>query len=300
MVLDAGTTTLAVARALQGRRNLRVFALSLHIAAVLADEPGLTTMIGGGIIRPGERSLIGALADKPFAELYFDTVVLTVGGVAVAGGVTEYNLDDAAVKRAAFASSRPASRSPTPPSSTARRSRASARSTSSTCSSPTTARRPPCSTTSAPRASKSSSPERTSTWTRTRSWSAPAPAARPSPGCWPARLRARPAARGRAGLRRQGLRRLAGRHARRARRSDVARLGPTSEDIPRPRARLPAREARWRLLGSQRLHGRGRRARRAGTVGPRRARPAGPRPRSSRCSTSSASASACVSSRSTS
>lgn len=106
VVLDAGTTTLAVARALQGRRNLRVFALSLHIAAVLADEPGLTTMIGGGIIRPGERSLIGALAEKPFADLYFDTVVLTVGGVDVAGGVTEYNLDDAAVKRAAFASSR--------------------------------------------------------------------------------------------------------------------------------------------------------------------------------------------------
>ena len=31
---------------------------------------------------------------------------MTVGGVDVRGGVTEYNLDDAAVKRAAFASAR--------------------------------------------------------------------------------------------------------------------------------------------------------------------------------------------------
>jgi DeoR/GlpR family transcriptional regulator of sugar metabolism len=106
VVLDAGTTTLAVARALRGRRNLRILALSLHIADVLADEPGLTTMIGGGVVRPGERSLIGSLAERPFADLSFDTVVLTVGGVDVHGGITEYNLDDAAVKRAAFASSR--------------------------------------------------------------------------------------------------------------------------------------------------------------------------------------------------
>lgn len=106
VVLDAGTTTLAVARALQGRRNLRIFALSLHIAALLADEQGLTTMIGGGEIRAGERSLIGSLAERSFADLIFDTFVLTVGGVDVRGGVTEYNLDDAAVKRAAFASAR--------------------------------------------------------------------------------------------------------------------------------------------------------------------------------------------------
>jgi DeoR/GlpR family transcriptional regulator of sugar metabolism len=106
VVLDAGTTTLAVARALRGRRNLRILALSLHIADVLADEPGLTIMIGGGTVRPGERSLIGSLAERPFADLSFDTVVLTVGGVDVDNGVTEYNVDDAAVKRAAFASSR--------------------------------------------------------------------------------------------------------------------------------------------------------------------------------------------------
>lgn len=106
VVLDAGTTTLAVARALKGRRNLRLMVLSLHLADLLVDEPGLTVMLGGGTARAGERSLIGHLAERSFAELRFDTVVLTVGGVDLDGGVTEYNLDDAAVKRAAFASAR--------------------------------------------------------------------------------------------------------------------------------------------------------------------------------------------------
>jgi DeoR/GlpR family transcriptional regulator of sugar metabolism len=105
-ILDAGTTTLEIARALRGRRNLRLLALSLHIADVLVDEPGLTVMIAGGIARPGERSLIGSLAERAFDDLSFDTLFLTVGGVDLQHGLSEYNLDDATVKRAAFASSR--------------------------------------------------------------------------------------------------------------------------------------------------------------------------------------------------
>ena len=105
-VLDAGTTTLEVARALRGRRNLRLLALSLHIADHLVDEPGLTVMLAGGIARPGERSMIGWLAEQTFENLSFDTIFLTVGGIDLEHGLTEYNLDDAAVKRVAFASSR--------------------------------------------------------------------------------------------------------------------------------------------------------------------------------------------------
>jgi DeoR/GlpR family transcriptional regulator of sugar metabolism len=106
VILDAGTTTLEVARALRGRRNLRVLALSLRIAGVLVDEPGVTLMISGGTARAGEHSLTGSLAEGAFADLSFDTLVLTTGGIDLDGGVTEYNLDDAAVKRAAFASAR--------------------------------------------------------------------------------------------------------------------------------------------------------------------------------------------------
>ncbi len=106
VILDAGTTTLEVARALRGRNNLRVMALSLHIADILVDEVGITTMLSGGVARPGERSFIGSLAEQTFRELSFDTVFLTVGGIDAGVGLTEYNLDDAAIKRAACVSAR--------------------------------------------------------------------------------------------------------------------------------------------------------------------------------------------------
>jgi DeoR/GlpR family transcriptional regulator of sugar metabolism len=106
VILDAGTTTLEVARALRGRKNLRIMALSLHIADLLVDEVGITTMLSGGVARPGERSFIGTLAEQTFRELSFDTVFLTVGGIDPGIGLTEYNLDDAGIKRAACASAR--------------------------------------------------------------------------------------------------------------------------------------------------------------------------------------------------
>jgi DeoR/GlpR family transcriptional regulator of sugar metabolism len=106
LVLDVGTTTLAVARALKGRRNITVLTPSLPIANLLAEEPGIRVMLTGGVIRHGERSLIGELAAASFREYRFDTVVLGVGGIDAVDGLTEYNVDDARVKRAAIENAR--------------------------------------------------------------------------------------------------------------------------------------------------------------------------------------------------
>jgi DeoR/GlpR family transcriptional regulator of sugar metabolism len=105
VVLDAGTTMLEVARALKGR-ELRVLAVNLRVAAVLADEPGISLMVSGGAVRQGEQSLVGPLAERAFADLAFDTLVLAVGGVDPEIGITDYRLEDASLKRAALASAR--------------------------------------------------------------------------------------------------------------------------------------------------------------------------------------------------
>lgn len=59
-VIDAGTTTVHVARALPQELRVRVLALSLHVADVLADLPNVTLMMSGGVVRRHERSLVGA------------------------------------------------------------------------------------------------------------------------------------------------------------------------------------------------------------------------------------------------
>ena len=59
-------------------------------------------MIAGGIVRPDERSLIGPAALRIFEDHRFDVYIMTASGIHISAGITEWNLDDTAVKRAAL------------------------------------------------------------------------------------------------------------------------------------------------------------------------------------------------------
>ncbi|WP_307840380.1 DeoR/GlpR family DNA-binding transcription regulator [Streptomyces sp. G44] len=105
VVVDSGTTCLEVARALEPRR-LTVMPLSLQAVHALSGAPRLTLLVPGGRPRPGELALTGQLTTASLAALRFDTAVIGCCGLTAADGLTAYDLDDAAVKRAAIASSR--------------------------------------------------------------------------------------------------------------------------------------------------------------------------------------------------
>ncbi|KAA8881977.1 DeoR/GlpR transcriptional regulator [Nocardia colli] len=105
VVLDSGTTCLEVARVLEHRR-LTVLPLSLHAVNALTGAPQLTLLVPGGTPRPGELALTGPLTLASLAALRFDTAILGCCGLNATDGLTAYDLDDAAIKRAAIASSR--------------------------------------------------------------------------------------------------------------------------------------------------------------------------------------------------
>lgn len=105
-IIDVGSTTLELARALSGHRKLTVVTQSLLVAIELAKSPDIRTLVTGGILRHGEKSLVGHRAEDLFAELNCDTVFLGVAGVDAERGLTEYNLDDTRVKKAALESAR--------------------------------------------------------------------------------------------------------------------------------------------------------------------------------------------------
>lgn len=101
--LDVGTTMHEMARALPDDMPLTVMTSSLLIATELASKATIKVIIPGGVIRPGELSLIGARAQRSFEDLNCDAVFMGVAGVCDQKGLTEYNLDDAEVKRSAMA-----------------------------------------------------------------------------------------------------------------------------------------------------------------------------------------------------
>jgi DeoR/GlpR family transcriptional regulator of sugar metabolism len=107
LLLDAGTTTLHVAThlaaratATPGRTPMTVAVLGLQAAVRLADVPGIRLVVLGGRARPGEQSLVGPLALRAVGELSFDLFLMSIGGLSDEHGFSEFDLDDAAVKRA--------------------------------------------------------------------------------------------------------------------------------------------------------------------------------------------------------
>ncbi len=104
VVLDVGTTTLQVARALHDRRNLTVLTPSLHIANVLARYRGIRLMLTGGQVTAGEGSLVGDMAEGGVLAPALRHVRHGRSAASTStSGCTEYSLEDARVKRAALA-----------------------------------------------------------------------------------------------------------------------------------------------------------------------------------------------------
>lgn len=107
VVLDSGSTALAVARALVGRGlGLTILTASVLVAMELHDEPDTNILMTGGQVRPGELSLVGSDCISTFGRYNCDVYVMGVAGVDLDRGITEYSPDEAAVKRAAMTASK--------------------------------------------------------------------------------------------------------------------------------------------------------------------------------------------------
>ena len=100
IMLDVGTTTLEIARNIFDRQNLTVITPSFHIALALVEHPGIRLILTGGILRRGELSLVGHLAERTIEGFNVDKFFMGAGGIDPEFGFTEFNLEDTLVKQA--------------------------------------------------------------------------------------------------------------------------------------------------------------------------------------------------------
>jgi DeoR family transcriptional regulator of aga operon len=112
VLLDVGSTTLAVAHALVDRvergdlDELVVVTNGLTIALALeAAVPRVTVVLTGGTLRPLQHSLVDPGASESLAGMHVDLAILGCNGVDDEGRITNLNLAEAQVKRAMLAAS---------------------------------------------------------------------------------------------------------------------------------------------------------------------------------------------------
>jgi DeoR family transcriptional regulator of aga operon len=103
IILDVGTTSVALARALVARTELTdivVFTNGLKTALELEPAIGrFSVVVLGGTLRRLQHSLVDPLASALLAQINVGTAFLGCSGVDPLGGITNVNLPEAEVKR---------------------------------------------------------------------------------------------------------------------------------------------------------------------------------------------------------
>jgi len=104
VLLDVGTTTAAIARALADRDDLTdvtVITNGLTIALELERAiPRFQVVVTGGTLRPLQHSLVEPLASSLLERVHADLAFIGCTGVHPVGGITNVNLPEADLKRA--------------------------------------------------------------------------------------------------------------------------------------------------------------------------------------------------------
>ncbi|MDT8898252.1 DeoR/GlpR family DNA-binding transcription regulator [Thermanaerothrix sp. 4228-RoL] len=103
IALDVGSTTLEIVPHLKTKRNLTIVTSCLQIANAVVNHLSLEVdarlILTGGIVRPRELSMIGAIAERIYNELHVDKAFIGVGGISLDDGLTEYNFEDTQIKK---------------------------------------------------------------------------------------------------------------------------------------------------------------------------------------------------------
>jgi DeoR family transcriptional regulator of aga operon len=98
VILDSGTTTTAIARAIKHIRDLTVITNAVNIAAELAGTD-VEVILTGGVLRRNSFSLVGPLTEDSLRHVTADLLFLAVDGFDIEYGLTTPNLLEARANR---------------------------------------------------------------------------------------------------------------------------------------------------------------------------------------------------------
>lgn len=100
ILLDAGTTTLAVARRLPRDLDATVITNSPPIAVALAEHPAVQVTMLGGTLAKDAQAVVGAATVEALHSVRADVLVLGVCSLHPEVGITVMDLEESYVKRA--------------------------------------------------------------------------------------------------------------------------------------------------------------------------------------------------------
>lgn len=99
VALDASTTAYYLALELRSKRELVVVTNGLLVATALADAPGITVLVTGGLLRLSAMSLVGDLGADVLRTTRINKGFLGARGLSLSRGLMDLNPDEVRLKQ---------------------------------------------------------------------------------------------------------------------------------------------------------------------------------------------------------
>lgn len=106
LVLNIGTTTESVARALMAHKGLTVVTNNMNVANILAANEACEVMLAGGRLRRSDGGLVGDLAREFISQFKPDIAVIGTSALDLDGDLLDYDVAEVTVSRAILAAAR--------------------------------------------------------------------------------------------------------------------------------------------------------------------------------------------------
>lgn len=99
IILDAGSTTLALARMLGKFNDLTAITYDMLIASELSYFESIKLILAGGVLRRNHNSFYGYFTENVFREIHAECAFIGCDALSVEHGIMSYTTDDVEVKR---------------------------------------------------------------------------------------------------------------------------------------------------------------------------------------------------------
>ncbi len=106
LILNLGTTTEEVSKALLQHRGIRVVTNNLNVASILSDNQSAEVIVAGGVVRHRDRGIVGEATIDFMRQFKVDIGIIGISGIEDDGTLLDYDYSEVRVTQTIIEQSR--------------------------------------------------------------------------------------------------------------------------------------------------------------------------------------------------
>ncbi len=106
LLINIGTTTEAIAKALMRHTGLRVITNNINVAAILSRNDRCEVIVAGGVVRPRDNGIIGEATVDFIRQFKVDIALIGISGIEEDGSLRDYDYREVKVTQAIMSHAR--------------------------------------------------------------------------------------------------------------------------------------------------------------------------------------------------